>query len=63
MLYMRIGTKYCEPISDVKQDGNRVSYKNYKGQYYIGDLANVLKNPKLTNRKIEDGTHIFEIAQ
>ena len=63
MLYMRIGTRYCEPISDVKQNGNRVFYKNYKGQYYIGDLSNVLKNPKLTNRKIGNGTHIFELAQ
>ena len=59
---MRIGTRYCEPISDVRQNGNRVFYRNHKGQY-IGDLSNVLKNPKLTDKKIGDGTHIFELAQ
>ena len=64
MLYMRIATKYCEPISEVvKLDSVRCSYKDYRGQYFIGDLSNVLENPKLTDRKIGNGTHIFELAQ
>ena len=63
MLYMKIGTKYCEPISDVvKLDGIRCSYKDYSGRYFIGDLSNVLENPKLTDRKVGNGTHIFELA-
>lgn len=64
MLYMRIGTKYCELISDVvKLDSERCSYKDYRGQYFIGNLSNILENPKLTNRKVGNGTHIFELAQ
>lgn len=61
MLYMRLGTKYCEPIDEVvKIDNERYSYRDYRGQYFIGDLSNVLKDPELTGRKIG---HIFEIKQ
>ena len=60
---MKIGSKYCEPISEVvKLDSVKCSYKDYSGHYHIGDLSNVLENPKLTNRKIGNGTHIYELA-
>lgn len=62
-LYIKIGTRYCEPISEVvKLDSTRCQYKDYKGRYYVGDLSDILENPKLTDRKIGNGTHIFELA-
>ena len=64
MIYRKIGTKYCEKVTEIKKiDGVRCQYKDYTGKYLIGSLSEMIENPKLTDRKIGNGTHIFELEQ
>jgi len=41
----------------------RCYYRDFAGRYLIGDLSDILENPRLTDKRIGNGTHIFELAQ